>query len=306
MPCSRCIELRGECKYHLIEYVHSQSFLLRHTSLTLGDRHIVAPREQEPRRILDVSSQNLTQLVSTMKKICDDIESSTNHLSRVPSRGPSLKRRQIDHHNGAIRNKLTHPVNLFYPLDLARACLEERKATSSTSSDQDYQTQPALVETAPSANVSTVPAARVVLDLGYDVVLQLVATFSHEVYHMYPCINLEFARHKMDALFNQSSPSSTGETKQLDMDLVDIEIAKVVLAVSMLIQSEGQHQLCSNLEDYLIWNVDVNMKQDTVQIEDIIMSTLMVRPPLRSSSKSWVCDGMLRQPFTDNLLHPTR
>ncbi|KAJ9497397.1 hypothetical protein H2202_007201 [Exophiala xenobiotica] len=210
-----------------------------------------------------------------MRKVCDDIQSSTNHFSNVHSRRPSMKRRHHDNHDAALKGRLTYPANLVYPLDLARAFEAKRGAASTACSYEDHANQSPLTETVQSADTSTVilQAALPVFRLGYDRVLQYITMFRNEVYPMYPCIGLEFARNKIDALFAEPSPSSTGERQELDVDLIDIEITKVVLAISMLIESDGHNPLSSDLEAHLIWNVD--MKQEAVQIEDIIMATLM-------------------------------
>lgn len=260
MPCSRCAELRSECKYPLLE-------------------NAMAQIKQDPRHVSETSSQSLPELLSAMKKICEDIESSSNHIGPISANSrASLERRHIEHHNGKFKNAFATPVNLSYPLNLARACMEELRAASTTSTEQDQHDPPAPAKTDPSTDMTAVIAqeAQEILDIGYNEVLRLLAVFNREIYHMYPCINIEFARREIDFLFSHSlPPPSRGKHTKFDMDLIDIEITKVVLAIAMLTQNQTQSQLCSDLETHLIWNTDLVMKQEAVQLEDVIMATLM-------------------------------
>jgi hypothetical protein len=127
----------------------------------------------------------------------------------------------------------------------------------------------------PDTTIALLRAARPVLDVGYEDVLQHVTIFKLEVYISYPCINLDFAKQKIDALFRISSASSSGEAGDLEIDLIDVEIMKVVLAIAMLTQ-DNETPLSSDIEAHLIWNTDRNMKQESAQLEDIIMASLLV------------------------------
>lgn len=180
-------------------------------------------------------------------------------------------------------NKTAYPANLHYPLDLARDFLQEQGLASTNGSEQGRSDEPVLADTPPAADDLTVlmQAARPVLDLGYTKVLQYLTTFQNEVYPMYPCIDLNMARNKIDALFALPSFSGTGAPQDvdLDLDLIDVELTKVTLAISKLVESDGENSSSSDLDAQLTWNMDVNFQQETVQIEDIMMATLMVRLP---------------------------
>lgn len=256
------------------------SLNLYHAILTHSNRNAVAQIKQDPRHASETSSQTLPELVSAMKKICEDIESSSNHIGPPSANSrASLERRHIEHHNGKFKNAFATTVNLSYPLNLARTCIEELRAASTISTEQDQHDPPAPAKTDSSTDMTAVIAqeAQEILDIGYNEVLRLLAVFNREVYHMYPCINMEFARREIDFLFSHSlTPPSRGKHTKFDMDLIDIEITKVVLAIAMLTQNQTQSQLCSDLETHLIWNTDLVMKQEAVQFEDVIMATLMV------------------------------
>lgn len=103
----------------------------------------------------------------------------------------------------------------------------------------------------------------------------LVTIFNLEIYTTYLCIDLDFANEKVDAIFRISSDSSNEEAEDPEIDLIDVEIMKVVLTIAMLIEDNGA-SLSSDIESNLIWSTDRNMKEETAQVEDIIISSLLV------------------------------
>ena len=108
-------------------------------------------------------------------------------------------------------------------------------------------------DTAQSPDITTalLRAARPVLDVGYEAVLHLVTIFNLEIYTTYPCIDLDFANEKVDAIFRISSDSSNEEAEDPEIYLIDVEIMKVVLTIAMLIEDNGA-SLSSDIESNLI------------------------------------------------------
>jgi hypothetical protein len=127
----------------------------------------------------------------------------------------------------------------------------------------------------PDTTMALLRAARSVLDVGYDAVSHYMTIFKLEIYTVYPCISLDFAQQKIDTIFKISSATTNTEAEDLEIDLIDVEIMKVVLAIAMLTE-DNETSLSSDIESHLIWNVDQNMKQETAQIEDIIIASLLV------------------------------
>lgn len=127
----------------------------------------------------------------------------------------------------------------------------------------------------PDTTMALLRAARSVLDVGYDAVSHYMTIFKLEIYAVYPCISLDFAQQKIDTIFKISSATTNSEAEDLEIDLIDVEIMKVVLAIAMLTEDK-ETSLSSDIESHLIWNIGRNMKQETAQLEDIIIASLLV------------------------------
>ena len=169
----------------------------------------------------------------------------------------------------------TSPTNFVHSLNLARSVLQQRGVLATPGHNNECRSVAKGTAQSPDTTVALLRAARPVLDVGYEAVLQYVTIFKLEIYTSYPCISLDFAKRKIEAIFKISSASSNGEAEDLDIDLIDVEIMKVVLAIAML---TGDHEtsFSSDIKSHLIWNADRNMKQETAQLEDIIMASLLV------------------------------
>ncbi|KAI0536255.1 hypothetical protein GGR58DRAFT_403453 [Xylaria digitata] len=263
LPCSRCVEQNVDCKYHVTDSVYADAQHQRNTT-----------------RLSDAPQQDLTQLLSTMRRVCADIQSSTSHIGIPPARIPLPRRRRPHGLDGRIRSKRTQlaAMNTLWPaLDVIQRFLEDQGAVMPNSDSQDATSQPAFKDTVQYPDVSAISlqAAKPLFDMSYDQVLQNLTTFEHEVMPMYPCIRMEIARERFEVIFAASSPSATAEPLGMDVDSIDIEFGKVVMAIAMLIQRDDENPLILDVEKHLLWNVDDIMKQDNVQIDDIVMAVLM-------------------------------
>lgn len=228
----------------------------------------------------EVSQKDLGQLLSTMKELCEEIELKTNHRTATsPSSGFLLQRRGSTNNDDALfMNTPVCPTNFVRSLNLAQKVLQENGIISTANTVRAAGQQlPHAHETQPAERAKvTLEAARPLLELGHDRVMQYFTTFEHEVYPAYPCINLEYAREKTGALFTKPSPTSDETVQDRDVELIDVELSKAVMAIAMLVSDECARPLSSDLESHLIWNIDNNIKQETAQPEDVIMSTLLV------------------------------
>ena len=214
-----------------------------------------------------------------MRKICDDIQSSTKRFGSSSHLRSSLRRRRSDTASiNAASN--SDPITFVDSLDQARRILEQRgiitvpNATASHADQvQSAPEDPGLPDENPSAALEV---ARPVLELGHENALAHLAAFRDQLFPSYPCIDLTIAKKNIDSLFRTSLLSFADGVQDLGVDLIDIEATKAVLAIGMLIRGDANSPLSSCLESHLIWNADNIMRRDQAQIEDVIMGALLV------------------------------
>lgn len=224
--------------------------------------------------ILQLAHQDLGRAISQMKSTCEQIQQSLGAVGSLPGHSPSLQRQSMSVrpiHLGTV----LYPTDFEYILNLASDILKEKGksfALPSRASDcavTKYPSRPINIL------IAMLQAARPLLELGHDKVTRLLSTFLSEVYPLYPCINMQLAQTKVDALFELITPISTDTASQIEG--IDIEIMKAVIAVVMLVRGETESPLPSDLESHIVWNVNSILDQEQPQIEDIIMATLLVR-----------------------------
>lgn len=226
----------------------------------------------------EATQHDLGQLLSSMRKICDDIQSSTRRFSSPSHLRSSLKRRQSETVCANLATN-TSPVTFVDSLDQARRILEQRGVitvpaiNSHAEPDQSDVADTAFPDENPSAALEV---ARPVLEMGHENALSHLASFRDQLFPVYPCIDLALAKKNIDSLFRTSLLSFADGAQDLGVDLIDIEATKAVLAIGMLIKGDTDSPLSSNLEAHLIWNADNIMKRDHAQIEDVIMGALLV------------------------------
>ncbi|KFY86577.1 hypothetical protein V500_07540 [Pseudogymnoascus sp. VKM F-4518 (FW-2643)] len=237
------------------------------------ERNAAIRRDRKERLSTNAIPQDLGQLLSRMKRTCDEIQSSTTCFGIASPPCPSLARRRLQSEDAEFRDT-TSPANFVHSLNLARSVLEQRGVLSTPGQNNASRQVSKDTAQSPDINAALLRAARPVLDVGYEAVLHLVTIFNLEIYTTYPCIDLDFANEKIDAIFRISSDSSNEEAEDLEIDLIDVEIMKVVLAIAMLTEDNGS-SLSSDIESNLIWSTDINMKEETAQLEDIIMASLL-------------------------------
>ncbi|KAH8771718.1 hypothetical protein F5883DRAFT_713106 [Diaporthe sp. PMI_573] len=287
LPCSRCVELNANCKYN--DYVPQPDTA----------RANAAPRKDCTAADLCTTQQDLGQLLSSMRKICDDIQSSTKRFGSPSHLRSSLRRRRSD---TASTNAASNSESITFvdSLDQARRILEQRgiitapNAANHAEPVQPAPEEPSLPDENPSAALEV---ARPVLELGYENALAHLAAFRDHLFPVYPCIDLSIAKKNIDSLFRTSLLSFADAAQDLGVDLIDIEATKAVLAIGMLIEGDDTSPLSSSLESRLIWNADNIMRRDQAQIEDVIMGALLtIYYTLRQEvRKAWRVAGLMVQ-----------
>lgn len=213
-----------------------------------------------------------------MRKICDEIQSSTKRFGSPSHFRSSLRRRRSDT-AGANPASNSEPITFVDSLDQARRILEQRgiitlpTTNGPADADQSAPAEPALPDENPSAALEV---ARPVLELGHENALAHLAAFRDHLFPLYPCIDLSLAKNTIDSLFRTSMLSFADSVQDLGVDLIDIEATKAVLAIGMLMKGDADSPLSSSLESHLIWNADNIIRRDQAQIEDVIMGALLV------------------------------
>lgn len=176
------------------------------------------------------TQQDLNQLLSSMRKICDDIQSSTKRFSSPSHIRSSLKRRQSES-AGVNFATSTNPVTFVDSLDQARRIPEQRGIITvpATSNHVDLE-QFAVAETSvpdedPSAALEV---ARPVLEIGHENALSHLGSFRDQIFPSYPCLDLSIANKNIYSLFRTSLLSFADGVQDLGVDLIDIEATKAV------------------------------------------------------------------------------
>ncbi|KAH6694792.1 hypothetical protein BKA61DRAFT_584130 [Leptodontidium sp. MPI-SDFR-AT-0119] len=229
--------------------------------------------------------QDLGQLLSRLKRTCDEIQSSTTGSAVASPPCPPLTRRRLNSEETEFKDT-TSPTNFVHSLNLARSVLQQRGVLMTPGRDNERRSVSRDTAQSPDTTMALLRAARPVLDVGYDAVSHYMTIFKLEIYPVYPCIILDFAQQKIDTIFKISSSAATNnEAEGLEIDLIDVEIMKVVLAIAMLTEDK-ETPLSSDIESHLIWNIGRNMKQETAQLEDIIIASL-----LDEAVKAWRMAG---------------
>jgi hypothetical protein len=117
------------------------------------------------------------------------------------------------------------------------------------------------------------------LELGHEKVTRLFTIFRDEVYPFYPCVNLDLGYEAVSDVFSLLKNTSHGFI--LNVDMIDVEITKAVVAIALLLRDDTHSPLASDLQGQLVWSVDSCFDQEKPQIEDIIMAVLMVSYSVR-------------------------
>ncbi|KAL2795243.1 hypothetical protein BJX66DRAFT_337028 [Aspergillus keveii] len=248
-PCNRCEELQGECVYN--DPPHS-------------DSHNTPPQSAHPD--LDLS-------ILRMNRICEQMQQKmARFVDSHPGR-PCLQRK-VPTDNEIPHHKNHTPTDFRYTLSLTHFTLTGRRAVSNASDVSPKR--PCHVGdglASPDFLISLLQAAQPVLELGHAKVTQLVTTFKDEVYPIFPCVSIQLGQHLVDILFSLLNRTQYEATWNLEV--IDVELTKAVVAIAMLVKHDTHSPLAADLEDHLLWSVDSCYDQDQPQFEDIIMATLL-------------------------------
>jgi hypothetical protein len=97
----------------------------------------------------------------------------------------------------------------------------------------------------PDALINLLQAERPLLELGHEKVTQLFTIFKDEIYPFYPCINLDLGLEAINNVF--STLQNNCHEVILNMDIIDVEVTKAVVAIALLLRDDTQGPLASDL-----------------------------------------------------------
>lgn len=276
-------------------------------------RELAVCFEQPPKgipRVSPESSQDLNKLLSSMRSICDDIQTYTSRFAGQTTTAPSLKRSK-----GRVSSVETNPTNKMHlanfahSFDMAKVVLQESGILSRSSSGctETNEYAPRTTEETcfhPNSDQEiALEAAQVIIEIGHSAASRYLKSFMDIVYPAYPCINIDLAKKTLDAIFKIQPPAQEPHSPDGGVDLIDIEICKIVLAVGIMVQEDSPCTLGVDLETYLIWTTDTVMKRDQVQVEDVIISTLLVGITYHAFSNSLSNQELTWVPAGNIFLH---
>lgn len=176
--------------------------------------------------------------------------------------------------NGPTQPRVQSLTDFKYTLSLTRGVLEAKGLPSPPVFTGGHPSLAVDELKSPDALITLLQNARPVVDLGHEKATQLLAVFKNEIYPLYPCISLELAQDSVDSLF--SLLSRVPHSATCNVEIIDVEIMKSVMAVALLTRDDMQSPLATDLESQLLWSVGSCLDQEHPQIEDIIMATLLV------------------------------
>ncbi|KAL4874501.1 cytochrome P450 [Aspergillus karnatakaensis] len=276
-PCNRCQELRGECTYvepPRQEAERRQSTRSNPVSRSAQSASPAQSSEQESPQSVMARATRVSEQRGTLLR-------PGSSLNRPPTSSLQL-------HLGRV----IHPSHSMYRFNLARDVLKQRGLLVNPET-RATGTTIATDGSSPVGDLITLlQAAQPLLELGHNRVSTLVSIFINEIYPLYPCINLELALPKVDALFRLLSQSQGDDATNID--LIDVEIMKATVAITQVSRGEIQNTLSQDLESHLVWNVNSTLVQEEAQLEDIIMAALMcIYLDLKNSPiKAWRMSGV--------------
>lgn len=186
---------------------------------------------------------------------------------------PCLQRKQRNTKQIHL-DRFLAPTDFRYTLKLTQDAIRARGLPSPPDFKPGYRSVSEDGLKFPDALINLLQAARPILELGYERVIQSFRVFRDEIYPLSPCISLKIGQQVIGAVFSLQAHGSSAALSNLDV--IDVEILKSVVAIALLVKGDIQTPLASDLEGQLMWNVDSCFDQEQIQIEDIILATLLV------------------------------
>ena len=181
------------------------------------------------------------------------------------------------------------PTNFKHTLKVARASLEAEGVVQpeTQQSRRTLAKQPRLMGIySPVGDFEY--AARPVLDLGYDKACKAVSDFAETIYPLYPCVEMSAVSRHLTLVFLSSAEQGANSPTDYEADtlsLMDMDILKAVLGISLLINYNDGSPLARHLSRYLDWSMEKFLMRRSSQPYDIVIVMLLV---------SFVIDSVVR------------
>jgi hypothetical protein len=111
--------------------------------------------------------------------------------------------------------------------------------------------------------------------LGLDTVSRLVGEFHEDCFPLYPAVDIDSVQNQVNSFFSPASWGPEIGTELLVVD--DLDTLKAIIAIAMQFSDDLQSPLKYNLLSYLNWDTSLCFYEGMPTIEDIQISTLIVR-----------------------------
>lgn len=115
-------------------------------------------------------------------------------------------------------------------------------------------------------------AVRTIISLTQTTTQALLDLVASDVLCMYPCVNISTIEQSLITVY-QTLQSHDDRTC---LSLVDVEIIKACLLVGACARQSDEDGLIALLESSICWSVERIFSQDTVSLEDLTMTCLLV------------------------------
>lgn len=207
------------------------------------------------------------------------MQQSISGIGLTPPRMSPFLQRRKENDELPQPNKPLTPTDPGHTLSLTQDAMRERGLLSPPHSQDGPHPVTRDELKFPDALINLLQAARPLLELGHEKVTRLFTIFRDEVYPFYPCVNLDLGYEAVSDVFSLLKNTSHGFI--LNVDMIDVEITKAVVAIALLLRDDTHSPLASDLQGQLVWSVDSCFDQEKPQIEDIIMAVLMVSYSVR-------------------------
>ncbi|KAJ5359421.1 uncharacterized protein N7496_011834 [Penicillium cataractarum] len=248
-PCSRCEELHSQCTYNEPFQPEAADF---DSQPAIRDPEVAVQR---------------------MNRICHQMQQSIGRFGLAPSHRSSCLQRRQENDELPQPNKPLTPTDPGHTLSLTQDAMRERGLLSPPHSEDGPHPVNQDELKFPDALINTLQAARPLLELGHAKVTRLFTIFRDEVYPFYPCVSLDLGRNAINAVF--SLFKNTSHVVIINVDMIDVEITKAVVAIALLLRDDTGSSLTSDLEGQLIWSIESCFDQEKPQIEDIVIAILL-------------------------------
>lgn len=194
---------------------------------------------------------------------------------------------QSSHRRSAVPRPGTSAINYACPstsfvhtLSIARSLLEAEGVVQPET--QRVEQAPEVVRRYAGGYFRTSEfaySAGPILDLGFEKVSSAFSEFVQTIYPLYPCIDIAAVSSHLTAIFLHSA-DQMADPETDSLTIMDIDILKAVVGVSLLVNGRESSPLAIHLPRYLDWSLQKFLMGSGPQAQDIVLTVLLVPLPI--------------------------